>query len=192
MNPVPKYLIAVVMAFLSASAVAGGWAVGPDLRDHPWLDSDGRELRLSTLRSPLIAMTMAFTTCRRVCSTTTHVLSELQKRLDAMKIDADFVVVGIDPANDSPAEWRAYRSRRNLTRDNWHFLSGDVDSTRKVAHGLGLDFWIYDEHIVHDFRIELFDARWQPLGAVEWDDADRLESILAKLPAAIRSARPLS
>jgi len=192
MNPAPKYLIAALLAVLSASAGAGGWTLGPDLRDHRWVDSDGGELRLSRLRSPLIVMTMAYTTCRRVCSTTTLVLSDIQKRLEAMKIDADFVVVGLDPENDSPADWRDYRSQHKLNRENWHFLSGDAQSTRKLARGLDLSFWTYHDHIVHDFRIVLFDAQWQQVGEVNWADTDRLESILAKLPFAIRMPRPLS
>src|SRR6267154_1635747 len=65
MNPAPRYLIAAVLALVWASAAAGGWTLGPDLRDHAWTDSDGRELRLSTLRSPLIVVTMAYTACRR-------------------------------------------------------------------------------------------------------------------------------
>ena len=190
MNPAPRYLIAAVLALVWASAAAGGWTLGPDLRDHAWTDSDGRELRLSTLRSPLIVVTMAYTACRRVCSTTTLVLSDLQKRLDAMKIDADFVVVSFDPGNDSPSEWRDFRARRNLNRDNWHFLSGDADSTRNLARGLDVSFWTYHDHIVHDFRIVLFDVRWKPIGEVDWADTGRLESILAKIPAAIGSPRP--
>jgi cytochrome oxidase Cu insertion factor (SCO1/SenC/PrrC family) len=140
---------------------------------------------------PLIVMTMAYTTCRRVCSTTTLVLSDIQKRLDAMKIDADFVVVGLDPDNDSPAEWRDYRSRRNLNRANWHFLTGDADSTKKLARGLDVSFWTYHDHIVHDFRIVLFDAQWHLVAEVDWADTGRLEGILSKIPAAIGSPRPL-
>jgi cytochrome oxidase Cu insertion factor (SCO1/SenC/PrrC family) len=182
----------MLLAALSATAVAAGWTLGPELREHAWLDSDGRELRLSTLRSPLIVMTMAYTACRRVCATTTLTLSEMQKRLDAMKLDADFVVVSYDPQNDSPQQWRDYRSRRNLDRDNWHFLSSDENSTRKLARGLDLSFWIYHDHIVHDFRIVLFDSQWRQVGEVGWTDTDRLDSILTRAAAAVHSPAPLS
>jgi cytochrome oxidase Cu insertion factor (SCO1/SenC/PrrC family) len=180
-------LLAAVLTLASASAAAR-WTLGPDLKEFDWIDSDGRALRLSTLRAPLIVMTMAYTACRKVCGTTTLVLSELQRKLDARGIEADFVVVSYDPGNDGPADWRDYRSRRRLDRANWHFLTGDATTTQKVARKLDLDFWTYHDHIVHDFRIVLFDARWQALGEIDWDHIDRLDAIVARLPGANRGS----
>ena len=190
MHRLVRQFASAVLALLWATSAVAAWTIAPNLRDRAWIDSDGQELRMSSLRSPLIVMTMAYTACRKVCGTTTLVLSDIQRRLDTMKIEADFVVVSYDPANDSPAEWRDYRSRRGLARSNWHFLTGDADTTRTLARGLDLSFWTYHDHIVHDFRILLFDAQWQMVGEVDWAHIDQLESILTKVPAAPRSVRP--
>ncbi|HUL65755.1 MAG TPA: SCO family protein [Burkholderiaceae bacterium] len=180
-----RLLVSVLASFLAcASAPAcAGWMLGQELRDFAWIDSDAQPLRLSTLRAPVIVMTMAYTACRKVCGTTTLVLNDIQRRFDAMKIEADFVVVSYDPANDGPAEWRDYRARRQLTRNNWHFLTGNPTITRKIGRRLDLDFWNYHDHIVHDFRIVLFDAQWRALTEVDWDHIDRVDEILARLPA---------
>ena len=135
-------------------------------------------------------MTMAYTACRKVCGTTTLVLADLQQRLDALQIEADIVVVSYDPDNDSPAQWREYRARRKLDRANWHFLSGDLRSTRAVARGLDLDFWNYEDHVVHDFRIVLFDAHWQPLAEIDWARTREVDRILAPIAGALRGAKP--
>ena len=87
-------------------------------------------------------------------------------------------IVSYDPRNDSPADWQDYRKRRGLQRATWHFLTGDAVSTRVLARQLDLDFWIYHEHIVHDFRIVLFDAHWNVIGEVDWSSVDRLPEIL--------------
>ena len=189
MHRLVKQFILGAIASLWTSAAFAGWTLGADLRGYPWTDSDGQKLQLSAMQSPLIVMTMAYTACRKVCGTTTLVLADIQQRLDAMKIDADVVVVSYDPANDSPADWRDYRNRRKLTRSNWHFLTGDADSTKKVARGLDLDFWTYHDHIVHDFRIVLFDSQWRPLGEIDWAHTDRIESILTPLIDALRAGR---
>lgn len=168
--------------FAAAASLAASFAA--DLKDFPWIDSDGRVLRLASLRGPLVVMTMGYTACRKVCGTTTLVLSDLQRKFDERGIDAQFVVVTYDPAKDSPAEWRDYRARREFTRANWHFLTGDETATRRVARSLDLDFWTYHDHIVHDFRVVLFDAQWKVLGDVDWDHVDRLESLVAQLPLA--------
>jgi cytochrome oxidase Cu insertion factor (SCO1/SenC/PrrC family) len=182
-------LLGLLLALVSASASAG-FALGPDLTDFAWTDSDGKPLRLSALHAPVVVMTMAYTGCRKVCGTTTLVLGDIQHRLEAMKIDADFVIVSYDPGNDGPAEWRDYRARRQLDRANWHFLTGDVRTTHKIARGLDLDFWTYHDHIVHDFRIVLFDAQWRAVAEVDWGHIDRLDAILATLPGISRPATP--
>ena len=86
------------------------------------------------------------------------VLGEIQKMLDAERRQASFVVVTYDPAADSPQAWRDYRRGRGLTRENWHFLTGAPADTRALARYLDLDFWTYHEHVVHDFRLVLFDG----------------------------------
>jgi cytochrome oxidase Cu insertion factor (SCO1/SenC/PrrC family) len=189
MNRPLKCLLGLLLALVSATASAA-WTLGTDVTDFAWTDSDGRPLQLSALRGPLIVMTMAYTACRKVCGTTTLVLGDIQRRLDAMKIDAEFVVVSYDPANDGPAEWREYRTRRQLDRANWHFLTGNVVMTRKIARRLDLDFWTYHDHIVHDFRIVLFDAQWRALGEVDWDHIDRVDAVLARLSGISGSATP--
>jgi cytochrome oxidase Cu insertion factor (SCO1/SenC/PrrC family) len=183
-----RWLLPALLALASASAAAH-WTLTPDLRNVAWIDSDGHALRLAELHAPLLVMTMAYPACRKVCGTTTLVLSEVQARLDAMGIDAEFVIVSYDPGNDSQADWRDYRARRKLDRGNWHFLTGDTAATRQVARNLDLNFWSYHEHIVHDFRILLFDAQWRVVGEVDWDHIDRIDGVLSALPVNTRSAR---
>lgn len=180
---VAAVLVVAFVALLSATS-ACAWTVSPGLRSQSYTDSDGRPLRLADLHAPWVVMTMAYTACRKVCGTTTLVLGEIQKRLDAMGLNADFVVVSYDPTNDSPADWQAYRARRSLTRGNWHFLTADAAATRAIARGLDLTFWTYHDHIVHDFRIVVFDAQWRALGEVDWSGIDRLDQILGEVRSA--------
>jgi cytochrome oxidase Cu insertion factor (SCO1/SenC/PrrC family) len=180
-----RYLfVAIGSAFLTlaCSSAAAQPGLAPALRAVPWTDSDGRTVRLTDLHAPLYVVSMAYTACRRVCGTTTLVLGEIQRRLEARAIDAQFVVVSYDPANDSPAQWREYRARRGLLRDNWHFLTGSESATRNIARHLDLNFWSYHDHIVHDFRIVLFDAQWRPVGEVDWEHIDSVDTVLRSLP----------
>jgi cytochrome oxidase Cu insertion factor (SCO1/SenC/PrrC family) len=167
-------------------AAAAPWSLPPDLRSQQWLDSDRQIFSLSMVQAPIVVMTMAYTACRRICSTTALVLSDLQQRLDTAGQPAEFIIVSYDPSNDSPADWRDYRTRRGLTRSTWHFLTGETAATRLLARYLDLDFWSYHDHIVHDFRIVLFDARWRVLGEVDWSSTDKLADILGESLTAVR------
>ena len=67
----------------------------------------------------------------------------------------NFVVLGLDPSQDTPADWAAFRAEHKLKRPNWYFLTGDAAATRQMADRLGIQFWRYGEHTMHDFRIAL-------------------------------------
>jgi cytochrome oxidase Cu insertion factor (SCO1/SenC/PrrC family) len=173
--------LALAALFVCAwPAAATPWYLPPELSQRTFVESDGKELRLSEVGSPLVVMTMAYAACQKVCSNTTLVLADIQRRLDAMGQRAEFIVVSYDPHNDTPADWQDYRRRRGLGRANWHFLTGDPESTRSLARHLDLDFWTYHEHIVHDFRIVLFDSRWKVIDEVDWSRIDRLPEILRR------------
>jgi len=82
----------------------------------------------------------------------------MQVILDQHKIDANFVIIGLDPKSDKPADWRDYRAMRHITRNNWQFLSGSPTGIKDVAGQLGINYWSYHEHILHDFMIVLLDS----------------------------------
>lgn len=154
-----------------------------EVLEATWRDSDGKDFQLGAVHEPVIIVTMAYTACRRVCGTTTLVLSDLQRRLDAAHRSAQIIVVSFDPTEDSPQDWQDYRQHRGLTRDNWHFLSGSDRSTHQLARYLDMDYWRYHDHIVHNFRIAAFDAHWHVIGDVDWARMDDLPRLLG-LPQA--------
>jgi cytochrome oxidase Cu insertion factor (SCO1/SenC/PrrC family) len=118
-----------------------------------WQDDRGNTLRLETLRGQRVFLTMAYTSCHRICPMTMERLSELQRDLDARGISAEFLVVSYDPGNDDSAAWRRYRSRHGLLRENWHFLIGTEADTERLARELGFEFWRDGDHVMHDYRI---------------------------------------
>lgn len=120
-----------------------------------WVDDLDRPYALASLRGSYAVVNMGYGACRRVCSASLRVLEQLQVLADARQLALQFVVVGLDSSQDRPADWAIYRTERKLTRDNWHFLSGDSASTARMAGWLGVRYWHYDEHVMHDFRIVL-------------------------------------
>lgn len=122
-----------------------------------WLDDQGRPFDLRTLQGHRVVLTMAYATCHRVCPLSMRRLQQMQRELDQRGGSAEFVVVGYDPDHDDPAAWHQYRTRRHLTRGNWHFLTGTRAAVEQTARQLGFAFWLYDQHVMHDLRIVQFD-----------------------------------
>jgi len=186
-RPSPRHWLACLALSLFSGAMAASIDLPPDLRHARWTDSAGKSLQFASMRAPWVVMTMAYTACRRTCSTSTLVLSDIQRQLDLMNQRAEFVVVSFDPANDSPQAWDDYRRKRGLMRDNWHFLSGGARDTRLLARLLDVDYWSYHGHVVHDFRIVVFDAEWRVAFQLDWDQVDRLPQMIE---AAVRRDPP--
>lgn len=138
----------------------------------PWVDDLNRPYVLASLRGSYAVVNMAYGACRRVCSASMRVLEQLQALADARQLALHVVVVGLDSSQDRPADWALYRSERKLARDNWHFLSGDKASTARMAGWLGVRFWHYDEHVMHDFRIVLVSPEGRVVAVMTSPDQD--------------------
>ena len=131
-----------------------------------WLDDQSAPFALDALRSHATVLTMAYGACRRICSTSLRLMENLQALADQRGLALNFVVLGLDPAQDKPVDWAAFRAERRLTRANWHFLSGDDAAIRGMAQRLGVNYWRYDEHVMHDFKIALLSPEGRLLRAM--------------------------
>jgi len=121
--------------------------------DIPFVDDHGRQVRLSDWRGREAIVTMEYSSCRFMCSATLYELKLAQASADRRHKTVDFIVISLDPHNDTPAAWTAYRRERGLSRDNWHFLTGPEGSAAGLARLLGINYWYEGEHLLHDFRL---------------------------------------
>ena len=142
----------------------------------PWVDDRARHFEWPTLRGKITVLTMAYGACRQVCSTSLRVMQDLQGLADKRGLAVNFVVVGLDGSQDAPQDWADFRASRKLTRANWHFVTGSPAGTRQLAGALGLRYWRYGEHTVHDFKIVTLSEQGQMLRSIAkfGDDAAAL------------------
>ncbi|MCX7239706.1 MAG: SCO family protein [Burkholderiales bacterium] len=147
-----RYLCGVLVAFCclvgSASAAPGLW----QLRDE-FTDEFGTKATLSHWAGAQTVVSMEYSACKFVCSTNWRRLLEIQAEADKQKIAVRFLIVSLDPVNDNPAAWRDYRKVRGLTRNNWTFVTGNRKATDNVVAALGVKWWIFNDSIMHDFRV---------------------------------------
>lgn len=137
-----------ILALAGAAAGAGPLDLG-----EVWLDDADKPVQLSHWRGRPVIMSMEYSNCRFICSLSQRKLQEIQAEADRRKLDLEFVVISLDPKNDTPAAWRQYRLARDLPHRNWHFLTGSRAATDRAVSALGVKWWYYDEHIMHDIRI---------------------------------------
>ncbi|HXA35419.1 MAG TPA: SCO family protein [Steroidobacteraceae bacterium] len=156
------WIAAGLASVLCAVAMAHGAGLAGGVRlavlPQSWRDDSGRPISLAGLSGQRVVLTMAYANCHRICPATIEGLKRLQAALDAKGEQAEFVIVGYDPENEDPATWHRYRSSHRLGRSNWHFVTGSVGDTAQLARQLHFELWKYDEHVMHDSRVLLFDS----------------------------------
>jgi cytochrome oxidase Cu insertion factor (SCO1/SenC/PrrC family) len=163
----------IALAALTCSASASAQLFSQFGTVH-WTDVDGATRTFDDFKGRPVIMTMSYTACRKTCSASMLWLRQMQEILKRRGSDVSFVIVSYDPSHDSPAQWRRYRDARKLP-SGWHFLSGAEGDTRQLADFLELKYWIYDEHVMHDFRIVVFDADGKRKRDILWDQFPDLE-----------------
>lgn len=158
MRRATSLMMLLVLPVAAMAAAADGGLLGS--LPAQWRDDLGRSVRLDSLRGERLIFTMAYTSCHKVCPMTMQHLQQLQRELDARGSTARFVIVGYDPEADDPEAWHQFRTRRQLTRANWMFLSArSAQQVRVFAARLGFEFWKYDEHVIHDGRVVVVDPQ---------------------------------
>ncbi|MCX7173691.1 MAG: SCO family protein [Proteobacteria bacterium] len=162
-------LIAVAASGLGATSVdaANVYEIGFSLTDDA-----GQRVRLSDWKGRPSIVTMEYANCRFICSITLQRLLDVQNAADRQKKSFQFLIFSIDPKNDTPAEWTLYRKMRGLDRGNWHFMTASVAETPGLARTLGVHYWLYDEHIMHDFRLLRVDSNGNIVKVMEAFDAN--------------------
>lgn len=120
-----------------------------------WRDEQGEVVRFDRWRGAPIFVSLVFTNCTSACPRTIERLRRVSDTFKAEGRAATFVLVTLDPANDTPAELRRFKLSRGLPAE-WHLLRGDADETRALADLLQVKV-VEDAHIFHDSRIVVFD-----------------------------------
>ena len=125
---------------------------------YPFTDDHDQTVHLSDWRGKPMILTMEHSTCRFSCSISISKLKTIQALADQQHINIDFMIISIDPRNDTPETWRQFRVSREVERSNWHLLTGDETTTQRFASLIGIKYWYMEEHVFHDFKIVRLNA----------------------------------
>lgn len=166
----------VLLAMLSIGAArAEGFSVYRI--KTPFTDDSGRRVLLQEWSGRPAIVTMEYANCRFICSITLQRLKDVQAAADRANKQFDFIVLSLDPKNDTPEAWTRYRKLRDLDRPNWRFLTAAEKDTPGLARQLGVHYWLYDEHIMHDFRLLRLNEAGEIVKVIDAYDADPNEFV---------------
>jgi protein SCO1/2 len=129
-----------------------------EITERTWSDERGQAVRLSTWRGTPLVVTMLYRACVSRCPMTLAKLRRVEAAFAAAGRPVGFVLVTLDPRNDTPARLANYKRSEGLDDASWHLLGGDDESTKALSDFLRLRAFRDDTHIEHDVRVAVFDG----------------------------------
>ena len=128
-----------------------------------WTQDNGKPLRLDELRGAPQVLTFFYTTCTGSCPITVKALQMFARSEEsAGNPRVGFLLITVDPAQDTLAVLRKYRRTMHLEGEDWRLLRGAESDVRKFAALLGFNFEQIDSgEFMHSNLITVLDSRGQ-------------------------------
>jgi len=121
-----------------------------------WTDEKGESVTFAHWAGKPLVVTAIFTRCRATCPRTMAKLLKVYDGFRARGVEAQVLVVTLDPANDTPAVLQQFKTESGLP-ESWHLLTGNISETRDLRDLLGIHVIDDGPHLLHDGRILVFD-----------------------------------
>jgi protein SCO1/2 len=117
-------------------------SIGQVVGDYTLQDSEGRPVRLSSLRGKPLLISFIYTGCFSVCPTTTRTLKRaVESAMRALGPDSFNVAsIGFNVPFDTPAALRTFAGQHGVYFPNWLFLSPDAQTLEGLARDLGFSY----------------------------------------------------
>jgi protein SCO1/2 len=135
-------------------------AIGRSVADDSFVDSTGKQRRLSEYRGKPVVISLIFTSCAYICPTTTQQLRRVVEEARAVLGQASFrvVTVGFDAHRDTPAAMAEFAHAQRVDTRNWDFLSADTQTIDKLSEQLGFQFYAAGGGFDHLIQTTILDA----------------------------------
>ncbi len=166
--------------------------VGDTLPGDPYINQDGRRVRLSDFKGKAVALTFIYTRCPLpdYCILMSNNFAKVQNLLasdPSLKNKWHLITISFDPKFDSPRVLKAYGKSYGADFTSWDFVTDPDTSGKtimKLADGLGLTYE-NDEGglIAHNLRTVLLDKEGKIHNVIqgnEWkvqEVADQLRTL---------------
>ncbi|MCB1683996.1 MAG: SCO family protein [Pseudomonadales bacterium] len=118
-------------------------AIGRQVRDSTFYDSDGQVRRLSDYAGKPLVISLIYTSCFHICpATTKHLAKVVQQARSVLGTDSFSVItLGFDTPNDTPDAMKIFARQQHVEIPDWDFLSTDAQNLEVLAEDLGFLYY---------------------------------------------------
>lgn len=106
-----------------------------------WETPDGTKIHLEDLKGKVLTMVMIYTSCKTACPKLTADMKVIEAKVGHQNPeDLRYVLISIDPKNDTPEKMREFIKNYHLEGKQWLFIRSDEDNTRELANVLAVKY----------------------------------------------------
>jgi protein SCO1 len=103
-------------------------------KDYTLIDSDSSVVHFpGDYKGKIVVIGFIYTHCPDICPMTTHNIDLVRQELDKRGIkDVTYVDISFDPDRDTPYVLKEYADVRGINTNQFHFLTGDKNTVKKL------------------------------------------------------------
>ena len=136
-------------------------AIGREVGNYRFTDSDGRPVGLAELRGKPLVVSFVYTGCFQVCPATTQFLAKAVAEAERTLGPGSFRVatIGFNLPFDSPAAMKDFRRKFALASPNWLFLTPEADTLAHLTADFGFRYEPTAAGFDHLLQASIVDAQ---------------------------------
>ncbi|WP_347921828.1 SCO family protein [Pontimicrobium sp. SW4] len=145
--------------------------------DSKWHTEEGETILLEDLKGKTLVMVMIYTTCKAACPRLVADMRNIEKQIPNNK-DLRYVLVSIDPVNDTPERLKAFAIENQMDAEHWTFLQGTESTVREFANVLAVKYkQISPLDFSHSNIISVFNDKGELMHQQEGLGVDNKETV---------------
>lgn len=100
-----------------------------------WNTQYGESIEFKDLKGKPLVVVMIYTSCKTACPRLVADMRMIEEKVSGKKgKDIQYVLVSIDPKNDTPEKLKAFAKENGLEDQKWLFLQGTEEGVRDFAN----------------------------------------------------------
>lgn len=139
-----KNLLYILLAMASLSCSKKNEKISPDSIynvSSKWEKQDGKTITFSDMKGKVLVTAMIFTSCKTACPRLTAEMRTISQKVGKTNPeDIQYVLISIDPKNDTPQVMKAYLDTNKFDEKQWTFIRSNEDDTRELANVMAVKY----------------------------------------------------
>lgn len=106
-----------------------------------WNTQYGEKIEFKNLKGKTLVVVMIYTSCKTACPRLVADMRMIEAKVTEKKgKDIKYVLVSIDPKNDTPEKLKAFAMENGLEDQKWLFLQGNEEDVRDFANIMAVKY----------------------------------------------------